>query len=210
MKKLCLILSVLSLSLIARENPFQSIISQSDINMSEAPNLPKPKYLTEESIKLPSSARFVRSVSVEYKNIDGSIGTETLQVHKDIDWHSPIVISHQALGNKKLVPPPNSESKESLDVFSFLKVDVYKTKVIVLTRDLKSRDFVLTSPSKIVLDFKGNDAPRSRLFKTNSGSVFKEVHVGKHEGFYRITLTLDGNYASKIEKREDGYLVEVR
>lgn len=209
MKKLLFAyLALVSTTLIARDNPFQPIINSSDINMSDAPNLPQPKYLQEERIKLPSSARYVRTINVEYKNVDGTVAQETLIVNKDIDWHAPIVVSHQALVNKKLVPPP--ESKESFDVFSFLKFDVYQTQVMIYTKDIKARDFTLTAPPKILLDFKTLEAVKSQTFTVTSDSVFKEINVGKYNEFYRVTLVLDGNYASNITKTDYGYLVEVR
>lgn len=227
MKKLAIFLTLTSL-LFARENPFKSIVFESDIDMSNAPNLPKAKYLTKEQINLPSSSRFVESITVKYKNVDGTIGSKELLVKKDIDWHNPLIITHntgksQLLSNNliskelAIVPPPLINSKDeitskklkTLDIFSFLKIDLYKNRVFIKTKDLKLRDFVLTKPSKIILDFGRDDTPKTKKIKVKD-SFFKEIVVGRHKDFYRVALELDGKYSHHIEKKDGGYLIEIK
>ena len=97
------------LGLGARENPFQQLLGQRDIDMSEAPNLPKPKYFTVEKINLPTSARVVEDIIVKYKNVDGSIAQKSIRVNKDIDWHYPLTVTHTKK-DETTIPPPISDN----------------------------------------------------------------------------------------------------
>ncbi len=218
------LLYFLVLGLVARENPFQELLGEKDIDMSEAPNLPKPKYFTTEKINLPTSARVVENIIVKYKNIDGSIAQKSIRVNKDIDWHYPLIVTHTKkdtplkLGHKVLanIPPPISDnialaSKKILTLkpFDFLSIDIYKNRIFLQTKDLKIRSFITANPSKIIVDLD-RDIPHTKKLKINEDSFFKEIEIGRHNKYYRVALRLDGKYNHTLKKVDGGYLVEVK
>ncbi len=227
MKKIAL-LTFLILSLSARDNPFQEVFGEKDIDMREAPNLQKPTYFTTETITLPTSARVVEEIVIKYKNVDGTVLNKNIKVNKDIDWHYPLVMTHtktkieyEAENNVTakivtIVPPPindnltlANEKIQTLKPFNFLTIDVFKNTILIETKDLKLRDFVTTNPDKIVLDLDRNII-KSMNNELIGGSFFKEVQIGKHDDYYRIALTLDGKYSHTIKKVSNGYLIEVK
>lgn len=233
--KAIFLLTFLIISLSARDNPFKEIISEKDIDMSEAPNLPKPKYFTTEEINLPSSARVVEEIIVKYKNVDGTIANKRVRVNKDIDWHHPLIVNHakvkkdktkvqksedssKKLGNKILstIPPPitdnialATEEIASLKPFYFLEINVFKNRVMLKTKDLKIRNFVTTNPDKIIIDLD-RDIPNSKKFDIANDSFFKEIAIGRHDKYYRVAMKLDGKYRHSITKVDSGYLIEVK
>ena len=213
--KYIFLLFFIVLGLVARENPFQQLLNEKDIDMSEAPNLPKPKYFTTEKINLPSSARVVEDIIIKYKNVDGSIAQKSIRVNKDIDWHYPLTLTHTKKDNTN-IPPPISDNITlafkkivTLKPFDFLSIDVYKNRIFLQTKDLKIRSFVTANPPKIVIDLD-RDIPHTKKLKINEDSFFEEIEIGRHSKYYRVALKLDGKYNHTLKKVDGGYLVEVK
>ena len=71
MRFLYLVAIVITL-LNARENPFFPIDKKNDLSYTTNQVQP-PKPFHKQAITLPSSARILQSVIIEYKNLDGSI-----------------------------------------------------------------------------------------------------------------------------------------
>lgn len=235
-KKTLIPIMILFTLLEARENPFQPIVTDRDIDMREAPNLPKPNYFTKEEIELPSSARVIERVIIEYKNVDGTLAKKSVDIDRDIDWHNPLILTHNPpkelkltpkqepkvkyLGDKKLSPVPPAldmrveiptEIIKSLNPYSFLKIDLYKSKALIGTKDIKIREFTLSNPPRIVVDFKRVDVPNSKNFNTLSESTyFQRVSIGRHKDYYRVVFKLDGRYKHSLTKTELGYLLELK
>ncbi len=93
MGKIFLIVLFLATLVCARENPFEPVSSSE--KMGKATNIKeKREDLKAEKFTLPSSARVLKKVILTYQNIDGSISEKEFKIDKNIDWHFPLVISH--------------------------------------------------------------------------------------------------------------------
>ena len=220
----------------ARENPFE--MADASITEGKATQIEEKRTNFESAtLKLPSSARILKSVSITFQNLDGSISEEVQGIDKDVDWHNTLML--QSLKNVLNKPQdetpialpistPTSTKKSDLStpkkdvininvhhksnefVFSdFMRLDINDKQLKILTPDTKVRDFLISDPYKIVVDFQ-----RVSSFATKTLSLQKTPYMsaslGNHDNFYRIAITLDGQYRYDIQKVEDGYLISLK
>lgn len=233
MKVLIAIFLLLSL-LEARENPFFPSNGERELPFTNnsGKNLPSLKRAT---ITLPSKARVLESVTVKYKNLDGSIESKTIEVENTIDWHLPIFISQSYSENtpaqnivipkiensvktekKEKVkrtlmsaPKVSLEKQEKIATFSYADFAISDKSFLITTKDELIRNFLLSKPHRIVLDFK-RDANIKAFTKINEGSVFSKMRIGNHNGYYRVVLELDGHYRYSLEKLLQGYKISLK
>jgi len=92
MIKVFVLVFLMILSLHARENPFFPAAGEADIPFtSNAAMHLEP--LKRAALSLPSTARTIESITVKYKNLDGSLSTKTEKLGNRVDWHLPLFIS---------------------------------------------------------------------------------------------------------------------
>jgi len=205
------ILFVLLISLDARDNPFFPTSGELEIPFTSNKDRTK-EPLKQATISMPSQARIIKKVTVEFKNLDGSIESKSIELDNSIDWHLPIFISQSYSQNTNIIKEPKKiETKEfkklsSIKFASFYSLD--KTLKIE-TKDKLIRNFLLVNPHRIVIDFK-KDAHLKWMSKENEHNVFKKIRVGNHKGYYRVVVELDGFYQYKMQKAKDGYLFKLR
>ncbi|AFL69738.1 AMIN domain-containing protein [Sulfurospirillum barnesii] len=236
MQKFFWLFLVLIITLEARENPFKSLSSTEDVgkmtdieeHIEEFKNI---------SFTLPSSARILKSVTISFQNIDGSIGYEEKVLHHMVDWHHPLVLSHSIPVKEKVsVTPPVSSTTLSKEATEKIQSKISllaptptiqekrekplvlaegisflldENELILFTKDSKLRDFLVVDPYKIVLDFK-----RVRSFTTKTlpflKSHFVSVTLGEHKDFYRLAILLDGHYRYDLQAFEGGYRIKLK
>ena len=92
MVKVLLISILLFTTINARENPFFAIMGERDIPISSNKDRTKPP-LKQATITLPAQARTLQKVTIEFKNLDGSIESKSIELDNAVDWHLPIFIS---------------------------------------------------------------------------------------------------------------------
>lgn len=220
MKVLIAIFLLLS-ALDARENPFFPSNGEKEIPFTANENTPLPN-LTKASISLPSKARVLESVTVNYKNLDGSQESKTLKVQNTIDWHLPIFISQQYSGNSEAAKPTQTKEKsnksqetktvqgnEKLGSIEYADFYASGKSFKINTKDELIRNFLLATPHRIVLDFK-RDANVKAYTKTNPQNIFSKIRVGNHSGYYRVVIELDGYYRYTLEDVSGGYLIKLK
>jgi len=95
--KLFLVTLFLFVSLQARENPFFPSEGEKDIPYTSNENTTIPQ-LKRATISLPTRARVIKKVTIEYKNLDGSIENKSIELENSVDWHLP---------NIKMLPKMN-------------------------------------------------------------------------------------------------------
>ena len=196
----------------ARENPF--FPSDGEMDMPLSSNLSQMQEpLKRATITLPSTARNLQSVSVTYKNLDGSIEKKNIQLNNSIDWHLPLFISQnygstpsEPIENKTLVKEKKYVKVASLP-FSSLFVGEREFKII--TTDKLMRDFLLVKPHRIVCDFQRDIDVRSYVKEVQEKSIVTRVRFGNHKGYYRVVIELDGYYRYKLQKIKNGYLFKL-
>ena len=183
----------------ARVNPF--FPPKDDQTLSITSNTPeKHEVLRQATLSLPSSARIIKEVSVEYINLDGSTERKSIALDNSIDWHLPIVISQANVNNSVMNNVPvesreiqNDNKSRELANFKFISFVSNGKTISINTKDKYIRNFLTVSPYRIVIDFKADYNFRS-LSKLVSKNIIKSIHVGNHNGFYRVVLELDGQY----------------
>ena len=205
---LFLLLSIFSLE--ARDNPFFPPSDEQEIPFSSnQTTLDTP--LKRATMSLPSTARTIESVTVKYKNIDGSIEEKNIELHNSIDWHLPIFISQNYGSDDTSMPLKEKEVKESFTKLNSPKFAQFFSKakeLKIVTTDKIIRDFLLVKPHRIVIDLKRDIDTRSYEVDVQKSS-FTKVKIGNHKGYYRVVLELDGYYRYKLEKIEGGYIFKL-
>ena len=153
MKKIWLVLSILTASLCARENPFMPI---SELNTSVMTTNVVEKYdsFNSLSFKFPSDAMLLLDVTIRYRANDGSIKEKRLtDINKTIDWNDEFALS------KMKNPEPVAAKKLDVSV-TMTEVPAQKvsTPVIIEKNETKisNKDRNKTSdvptPNVVVID----------------------------------------------------------
>lgn len=206
--KILNILFLLLLSLDARENPF--FPTKDDTVPLLTSNEKKDKEpLDKVQTILPNQARILQKVTLEYKNLDGSVETKVVEIDKKIDWHIPISISQnytkpQEEANAHIKQPTKEENKESAKSVSMesAKFSINSKKIKIQTQDKILRDFAMTSPNRVVIDFSNPKEVKNQSF--NIGTIVKNIKIGSHKEYYRAVIELDGRYKYKLLKTAEG------
>ena len=210
MLKMFALLLFLSLVLDARENPFFPAFGELDIPMTTNQVTPIPP-LKRATISFPSTARTIESITVKYKNLDGSLVDKTVKLGNSIDWHLPLFLSQNIAINEEKVSYKKSKKEKFKRIagLSFISLYESKRKLKIITKDKMLRNFLLTKPHRIVCDFKRNIEIRSYdVDTTQKNSVVTKVRLGNHNGYYRVVIELDGYYSYKVENISSGYLLK--
>lgn len=189
-----------------RENPFEPIVSP-DAGFSPKEASEIESTFTKETIDLPSSARVLQKVTVEFQNIDGSVDSMSKNINKEIDWHYPVLITQTTKEDIKETPKVTKQKKSYDTGLKFVSFDIDNNILMIETEDKLLRDFSITEPPKIVIDLAGDKNFQTKLIDTDA-SIFKEVAIGKHKNFYRVAIELDGIY--KYSLRHTDYGLEVK
>ncbi len=217
MLKFLLISTFLLLTLNARENPFFASVGQKDITYSSNEDRAK-EPLKRATITLPNQARILKKVTVEYKNLDGSIEKKSIELDNSVDWHLPIFISQNINTSEPRVDRKRASVKKpktiktkykKLAKIKYLTLYSSGKNLKIITKDEILRDFLLVEPHRIVIDFK-RDSTMKSYSKNNNKCIFKKVRIGNHSGYYRTVIELDGLYRYTMKKIKGGYLLELR
>lgn len=234
MWKIFLLFLFLMVHLEARENPFESPVSSAEVGkMTDIEE--RSEDFESVSVELPSTARILKSVTVAFQNIDGSIAKEERQIDQNIDWHLPLILAPKAsktvapLLEKKadtslitslkatpskatpsLVTHTNTPKEEaSLLLAKGITYRVHGREITFLTQDEKLRDFLIADPYKIVVDFKKSAAFSTKTVLLHQ-APFVSMTLGDHKDFYRVAILLDGHYRYDITKTESGYRITLK
>jgi len=214
MIRLFFVLLLLPLVLFGRENPFFPVDSAQDVSFTSN-QVQKAAPLQRASITLPSTARTLERVTVEYKNLDGSLATKKIELNNSVDWHLPIFISQNyGASPEKPVAVKRAQKQTSVKKAHYKKIAslpfisfyALGVKLKVLTKDKMLRDFLLVKPHRIVCDFQRETDIGSYIKNLKKPSLFKKIRIGTHKGYYRVVIELDGYYQYKVKKLKEGYL----
>jgi len=185
MKKIWLVLSILTASLCARENPFMPI---SELNTSVMTTNVVEKYdsFNSLSFKFPSDAMLLLDVTIRYRANDGSIKEKRLtDINKTIDWNDEFAIS------KMKNPEPVAAKKLDVSV-TMAEVPAQKvsTPVIIEKNETKisNKDRNKTSdvptPNVVVIDLgtkkvKEPAKPEQKVVEVKIEPISKPVQETK-------------------------------
>jgi len=205
MIRLFFLLFFMPIILFSRENPFFPVDAAQDIPFTS--NQSKSiSPLQRATMKLPSTARTIESVTVSYKNLDGSIASKTIELHNSIDWHLPLFISQNYGASPELPKASKKIAYKKVASLPFIGFYAAGKKLKVVTKDKMLRSFLLVKPHRIVCDFKRETDIRSYVKNVKKPFLFKKIRVGTHKGYYRVVIELDGYYQYKVTQSKGGYL----
>lgn len=183
-------------ALLARDNPFESVITPK-LEEHSSPTLHQDPLSSVEFV-LPSTARVLKSVQVTYQNLDGSLETKSIQLDESIDWHYPLQIAQKAQGATY-----TGETRFKLGEFELI---INRNSLFIATRKKMLRDFILPEPYRLVLDIEGGKGDESAKL-TLDKKYFNAAELSTHEGFYRLSFSLDGRYKHTIKPQRDGFVI---
>lgn len=235
MNKLAWLCAFLVVCAYARENPFETTASA--LASGKTTHIKENKIDFESAkITLPSSARVLKSVSVTFQNLDGSISEEIVSIEQNVNWHEPLILSKKSdenktktpavlsnalLGTKKVedkksiqeIPLPSNilpvAKNKTINLTDNISFEIVKNEIKIMTKDSKIRDFLVLEPYKVVIDFKKDSSYPTKTVSLES-LPFVSATLGNHDGFYRIVILLDGHYRYDIVNIDNGYLVKLK
>lgn len=153
MKKIWLVLSILTANLCARENPFMPI---SELNTSVMTTNVVEKYdsFNSLSFKFPSDAMLLLDVTIRYRANDGSIKEKRLtDINKTIDWNDEFALSKmknpEPVAAKKLDVSVTMAEVPAQKVSTPVIIEKNETKILNKDRN-KSSD--VPTPNVVVID----------------------------------------------------------
>ena len=233
---LCVVLYCLASLALARENPFS--IALDPTNAGRTTHVKDQRVdFNGTQFTFPSSARIFKSVSIVFQNLDGSISEEIIAVDQNIDWHYPLLIHAQKPEiQKKPETLPESlakepevkksetiptikmpemhahaeEKPESMMLGEGVGVEVVNKSIMIYTKDVKVRDFLISKPYKVVVDFQSSKEAFSTKSVDFTKPPFVSATLGNHEGFYRVAIVLDGHYRYDIARVDGGYSITLK
>ncbi len=214
MIKIFSIILALLISLSARENPFFADKNEKDIIVSSNHKNEK-EPLKRATITLPSEARILKKVTIEYQNLDGSIDKKSIKLDNSVDWHLPIFISQNYNESKSNNPIKHKKIKNYKSKYKRVAAIKYASfhycdkNLKIITKDKMIRNFYLVKPARIVMDFK-RDSTMKSFSKAINKPGYKSIRIGNHDGYYRVVVELDGLYKYTKTKLDNGYLLELK
>jgi len=209
-----IVILFLYLSVSARENPF---FNTNEVNMPITSNqeiVLEP--LKRASISLPSTAREIKSVTIKYKNLDGSISTKNLLLNNSVDWHLPLFISQTYAPLKEIKTPHKNQTVQKKNLYKklyslpFISFYQNSTSLKVIANASMIRNFLLVHPHRIVFDLKQDLNMRSFNKKLLHNKIFTKIRIGNHKGYYRVVVELDGYYSYKLTQDKNSYIFNLR
>jgi Na+-transporting NADH:ubiquinone oxidoreductase subunit NqrB len=210
-KRFLFIMIALTIVLFARENPFFPSVGEKDI-LQSSNNDNSKQPLKRATITLPTYARTIKKVTIEYENLDASTETKTIELDNTVDWHLPIFISQSYTNTTTKQKSKKSKKVKKFKRIASIKYAKFYTAektLKIVTKDKIIRNFLLVGPHRIVLDFDRDTSLKS-LVKYNKNNIFTKLKIGNHDGYYRAVVELDGYYIYKMKKISSGYLFELK
>lgn len=206
MKHIALLLSLfLTLALNARENPFQPIKE-----FTSEP-LTKPIPIADFEDRFEHKIVSVIEKKAECKTV---IDTKEAQ---DIDKEEDVWKRVQTPPQKpKIKQQRKSVKKFKKNRFTRiyedqnLKIYTKSKHIKIVTKEKIQKHFTLRSPNRLVIDFKDDFFIYDSLKKRINSRYVKEIRLGTHDCFFRLTFVLTSRFSYKLIKASNGYLIKLQ
>jgi len=200
--RLLFLIFIMLIPLLGRDNPF----FPSDPTKRQTPTTNRVENLkpyTTQTLSLPNSARAIKKISITYLNLDGSISSEELELNNAIDWHEPFIVSQKSSKKKDV---KKNQTKSKVINVKFIQFIPAEKSIKIKTKDNMLRNFMLTSPHRIVLDFSRDTSFKPKYFDITE-IPFKQIRMGNHDKYYRVVIELDGAYNYKVQSSKEVYTI---
>jgi hypothetical protein len=93
---------------------------------------------------------------------------------------------------------------EEFRPFPFLKIRVSDNEIVLDSRKKVLRDFLISNPTKIVIDFSRVPSFNTKTVRPKNKSKIKNLSFGSHRDFFRVALELNGKQRYKVYKLASG------
>ena len=177
-------------------DPFKAVLTPKE-SRQVSNQQPLDLFINTE-IKLPSTARKIKKITIEYQNLNGSISTLEQELQGDVDWHFPLVLS-QEIKN----PAQEVSTNQKFNLSELFIVNTSETSIKIRSAYKMLRSFTLASPTRLVLDFEN---PEKRTledsYETNI-PIFTQFLLQSYLDFYRVIIILDGQYDYIVKESKD-------
>jgi len=228
MQKILWLFLSLAVILEARENPFETNMSPQVVGQTTQIKDERTDF-NSATLTLPSSARILKSASVTFQNLDGSISEEIVAVEQNVDWHLPLILSSKKIDSntsapialpvntpetkkiaeKKVTATPKEENSVSQTIPTNTEGNTFKL-ADDLSFFINGNEITIFTKDSKMRDFLIADPYKVVVdFKKESTYMTKTLEfrkapfvsaaLGTHDGFYRIAILLDGHYRYDIE-----------
>ncbi len=91
-----------------------------------------------------------------------------------------------------------------------LRIYAGSHRIKIVTTDCLQKHFRLTRPDRIVLDFGDDFVIYPSIARRVHHPILREIRIGTHACFYRVTLQLDHPHRYSLSHRPYGYLITLR
>jgi len=208
MRYFLVIFILLGISLLARDNPFEPVKSFSETGKAVYKE-DTIKEFSSIDIQLPSSARILKKVEFHFQNLDGSVQSKSVKIDKKVDWQDKLVVQKLLDKNPAPIKAEKRSRKKTINFKDVLLIEIDGKSIHLKTKDIKIRDFLITKPHKIIVDFKREISFYTQTYNLKK-RYFTSIRIGKHSGYYRVAIELDGKYVYSKKKTKEGYLFILR
>lgn len=91
----------------------------------------------------------------------------------------------------------------------FFHIEYSGKELVLKTRDAVVKDFMLTRPDRLVVDFQ-RSAGAQNLVVPLQDNTFQKVSIGRHAGWYRVVIQLDRGYEYSLTQTVEGPVIRLR
>jgi hypothetical protein len=208
MKKIVLIILFLTTSIICRENPF-----------SPQQKLPEPIFELPKLVieKKPVEVKVLKEVEIKelpqpkIEKAPVIIKPEPIKVKKVVIKPKTVKKKTKTITKKHKIRKIHKKSSKPKLIYSgtFAKVKAYKSSIKIITKDKMIQHLKLIKPNRLVFDLERFDVVPPFSKKVRSRYI-KQIKVGHHDYFYRITLNLRKEYKHyTLTKKPYGYIIKL-
>ncbi|MCH5323293.1 MAG: AMIN domain-containing protein [Helicobacter sp.] len=184
-------------------NPFVPLVTPKGSGQVSSP--PTLQLFTKSEFQLPSTARKLQKITIEYQNLNGSTSILEKEVEGDIDWHFPLILTQGIQQEEKEAP-----SHKPFSLGNQFHFNTQDASITLKTPFKMIRNFTLASPTRLVLDFENPSREPLNADYDTQLPVFTQFLAQSHLDFYRITIVLDGqyNYTIQENKQNKSYQID--
>ncbi len=200
MKQVALLFTLfLTFTSSARENPFQPIQNFK----SEPLNKPIPSADFEQKIiSVIEEKAECKILTKEPKNIK----------EHEVIWKQDIKPTKQIkkIKHKKIIKKRKRAQFKLIYSDENLKIYTKSKYIKIITKEKIQKSFSLKAPYRLVIDFKDDFFIYNSLSKKIKNRYIKELRLGTHDCFFRLTFVLKSNHSYRVKKINNGYLIKLR
>ncbi len=186
-----------ALTLGARENPFQPV------QTTQSQSLSKPILVVDFEPKIISVVKEENSCKTPPQKPPQKEEIKSV-------WKQVVATTQKSKRIKKFKKKYKKPKFRLIYKDENLKIYIKSRYIKIITNKKIQKSFFLKSPYRLVLDFQDDFFIYDSILKRVGGNFIKELKLGTHELFFRLTFVLKRSFDHKITRLHNGYLIKLR